>query len=317
MFAQATYTIFEGDPEEINVCVELIGELGREITVDIDFEEDTATFEDFSNRDQTITFNNVRSITVQCLQLQTIQDDLYEDNEVFHISLSSPDNVVDVLNSNVEVTIEDSSELVIGFENSAYTVTEGATLEACVMIFSGSLAQQVSFSVNVMSSDELGTVNSECGDHPVPYTPLPPSFLPSSPSLLPFSPSLLLLSLPPPHIPLYVLWPLKLCLMKTFSLISMIAVLVCWACISSIIIMNFVLALISEVSNEEIELNSLQLCASVTIFDDEIVEDTDSFSLRLVPVTQNERVTIQQPAAVDVEDNDGKFSALHPGILDR
>lgn len=51
----------------------------------------------------------------------------------------------------------------------------------------------------------------------------------------------------------------------------------------------------------------MQLCASVVSLDDEVVEGNTSFSLMLEPVVPNERLNIQPPVTVTIEDNDGKY----------
>lgn len=153
MFSQQIFTILENSPDPTNdmVCVELIGELDVSIDVSVRFEEDSATTEDFSNTDRIFTFDS-GSERSQCFPLETIEDSLFENDEVYRISLSSASDVVDVISNTVEVTIQDSSELIVGFEMSGYNVTEGDTLLACVRILSGGLAEQVALTLNVMPS---------------------------------------------------------------------------------------------------------------------------------------------------------------------
>jgi hypothetical protein len=162
MFTQESYTVQENISDSISdmVCVQLIGELGISIEVDIQFEESTATADDFSNTDFTLNFTSDDvSDPQQCFMLQTSGDNLFEEDEIFFISLSSSSDNVDVLNDNVIVTIRDISEVTVGFEMSAYNVTEGDTLEVCVEVVSGAFGDQVSLMVNVVPVAEQGITN--------------------------------------------------------------------------------------------------------------------------------------------------------------
>lgn len=159
MFTQEMYTILENsaDPMSDNVCVQLNGDLGISIDVDIRFEEDTATSVDFSNTDLTFTFSDM-SETRQCFLLQTASDNLFENDEIFHILLSSASDVVDVVDGSIDVTIQDTSELTVGFEMPAYDIIEGEALLACVVIAGGGLAEDVSLTVNVVPTEAQGAV---------------------------------------------------------------------------------------------------------------------------------------------------------------
>ncbi len=55
-----------------------------------------------------------------------------------------------------------------------------------------------------------------------------------------------------------------------------------------------------------------QLCSSIVTADDNIVEDTASFSLQLAPVSQNERIIIEPSVAdITVDDNDSMLEDLY------
>ena len=161
MFTQGAYTILEGMADSNNdmVCVQLDGELARSVEVDVHFEEGSATMGDFSNSDLTFTFS--QSAVMQCFLLQTSADGLFETDETFRISLSSPSDVIEVSNGVVDVTIQDSSELTVGFVMSAYDVMEGDTLMVCVLVLSGGLADDVSLMVNVVIEDQEGIYQGE------------------------------------------------------------------------------------------------------------------------------------------------------------
>ena len=138
-FNESTYTVTEGTLTPTQVCVELTGELGISVTINVDFTEDTASSQDFSHTDLTLTFDGSTSSS-QCFELNITIDTLLEEDETFNIQLSSPDDVVDIVGETSTVTILDSTELLVGFVTPNRTVAEGGTFLACVMIFSGQLA---------------------------------------------------------------------------------------------------------------------------------------------------------------------------------
>ncbi len=155
MFAQTSYTVLENAATPSEVCVELQGELDIPVTMNVGFQEETATSDDFSNIDLTYTFIG-RSPNAQCFQLIINEEDILENDEIFTLSLTSSDDFVDILNENVEVHIQDTSEILVGFESDAYTVTEGNTLSACARIFSGRLAEQLSLPLTISSVSGQG-----------------------------------------------------------------------------------------------------------------------------------------------------------------
>lgn len=62
-------------------------------------------------------------------------------------------------------------------------------------------------------------------------------------------------------------------------------------------------------NEQNVDFNLAQRCATVSVLDDDIVENSDSFTLQLVSTgVQNDRVTIDPSlAVVTVMDNDCKF----------
>ena len=141
LFTQAMYREMEDSVVPLLVCVELQGSLEVSVQVDIEFQTDTATSQDFTNVDNITGFIfNAGSVNSQCFQVIIEEDELLENEEFFQISLSSPDEEVDIHDGVVEVTILDTSELFIGFESTADSISEGGSLSICIRIFSGRLA---------------------------------------------------------------------------------------------------------------------------------------------------------------------------------
>ena len=152
MLSETSYTVSEGNPAQTEVCVQLIGELAIEVSATLTFSEDTATLDDYSNTDTIFTFDS-GSVSLQCLQLDITVDDLLENDERFDITLSSPDDAVDVLITDAEVTIKDASVLEVGFVSADGNIPEGETHLACVGIFVGALTEEfvVNFNVEVLT----------------------------------------------------------------------------------------------------------------------------------------------------------------------
>ena len=143
LFSRTTYREMEDSAAPLEVCVELQGSLEVSVLIDIEFQTDTATSQDFTNFNSVTGFTfNAGSVTTQCLQLVIEEDGVLENEEVFRIILSSPDEEVDIEDGVVEVTILDTSELIVGFESTSEAITEGGSLSICISIFSGRLANE-------------------------------------------------------------------------------------------------------------------------------------------------------------------------------
>ena len=155
MFEQVSYTVAETGGSPVEACVQLQGQLAIPVTVNVVFQEGTATSADYSNTDLSYTFSN-DSDTSQCFVLLIIDDGLLEDNESFNVSLSSQQDVVTLVNSTTEVVVQDTSVLTVGFESAAYTITEGGSTLVCARIFNGSLAEQFVLPLSIISASEQG-----------------------------------------------------------------------------------------------------------------------------------------------------------------
>lgn len=139
------------------VCIELQGSLEVSVLVDIEFQTDTATSQDFTNSDSVNGFTfNAGSENSRCFQVIIEEDELLENEEFFRIILSSPDEEVDIEDGIVEVTILDTSELVVGFESTSDSISEGGSLSICIRIFSGRLADEFVLPLKVDLSSGQG-----------------------------------------------------------------------------------------------------------------------------------------------------------------
>lgn len=146
----------ESDSAPPDVCVQLLGTLAISVTISIQVLEGSATLQDFTIRDTNFT-SDADSPNPQCFQLGINEDGLLEDDEVFSVMLSSPDDVVDIDIGSLEVTVQDSSELEVGFVSPNDSVAEGGMFMACVEIVSGQLAQLFVLPLSVQPVDGQGT----------------------------------------------------------------------------------------------------------------------------------------------------------------
>ena len=154
-FSQSALSVSESDSAPPDVCIQLLGTLERSVSVSIQVMQESATLQDFTIRDTTFTFD-AESPNPQCFQLGVSEDGLLEDDELFSMLLSSPDDVVDIGIGTLEVTILDLSELVTGFVSPTDSVSEGGVFMACVEIVSGELAQLFVLPMSVQPTDGQG-----------------------------------------------------------------------------------------------------------------------------------------------------------------
>ena len=162
MFNQMSFSVLENDLSPLQVCVQVQGDLAIPVAISMKSREGTATApEDFAGADQNFVFIGLSPVE-QCFMVNIVDEDLLELDEVFALTLSGPDDVVDIVNGVANVTIHDSSELTIGFESVEDDVTEGGMVMVCVSIGSGRLAEQVSVSVSITPLSGQGEAMVTC-----------------------------------------------------------------------------------------------------------------------------------------------------------
>jgi hypothetical protein len=150
MFNQTFLSVMEED--SVEVCIDIEGELAITVTLNAVFQDGSASAPaDYMSTEQAFSFSGMLP-NGQCLMVMVAQDDFLEQDEVFMISLSSPNDVVDIVNGIVEVTILDGSELTVGFVSVEDEVLEGETLMSCVRIVNGRLADNFSLLLNIVAA---------------------------------------------------------------------------------------------------------------------------------------------------------------------
>ena len=105
------YTVNE-ESGEVSVCVELLGELDRDISLVLSVENDTASFMDFDSTTLNYTFESgSTSGKISCNFINITRDGIVEDEEHFVIILQTLPQELDDVNitrSLVDVFIADS-----------------------------------------------------------------------------------------------------------------------------------------------------------------------------------------------------------------
>ena len=106
-FAELSYTVSE-DIMSVELCVNLTGQLEREVMVDLfTTDSETATAdEDYQSLSQTLTFVEEGLI---CTNVEITEDLILEDDEVFMASTLSNDLAVIIASPNVNITVLDSN----------------------------------------------------------------------------------------------------------------------------------------------------------------------------------------------------------------
>ena len=155
-FTATSPMVVEGLPEQL-LCVQHEAVLEREFTVNITFQDNTTSPEDFDHTPLAITFDPDSNLT-QCVELVINFDDILESDEVFLALLTTADTDVQVMDGTAVVTVIDSSVLVVGFTAATFTLTEGeATSDrVCVAILNGELAPGEQLLISVELSDPQG-----------------------------------------------------------------------------------------------------------------------------------------------------------------
>lgn len=154
MFSEPTLIAVEGSNQSA-LCVQHLAVLERQFSVSITFEDVSTTLDDFSHQDLEIVFDS-DSETTQCIRLMISIDDLIETDEEFIAMLSTTDEDIDIVNGTTQITISDSSTMVVGFRNTTLTVDEGDDVSVCVAIFSGRLAPEVQLPLVIVSINAEG-----------------------------------------------------------------------------------------------------------------------------------------------------------------
>ncbi|XP_064396224.1 uncharacterized protein LOC135343165 isoform X3 [Halichondria panicea] len=162
--------------ETVMVCASLTGQLGRNVEVRLaTSSEETASDTDFVSASVTRVFTATDTTDFKCIDITTSEDNIFEGNEMFTVSLSvvSPTTGVTVIEgrSQTTVIIVDDDEVMAEITTSGVTssegdilVTEGQSVQVCVAI-SGATISEREVVVHVATSElddiKAATSNSD------------------------------------------------------------------------------------------------------------------------------------------------------------
>ena len=163
-FERFSYSVMEGEDEEVHVCVDLGAPVEKRITVQFTAVADTAQhYSDFSQTESQLVFLP-RNATRECTPIIVMDDTLLEDEEYFVVSILISDPALFIAsnaestNSSARVAIGDNDHVTVTLETSVYTVDENITSVAVCSILSGTIGK----SVPVTFSSRPGTAQGSC-----------------------------------------------------------------------------------------------------------------------------------------------------------
>ena len=107
--AQASYHVRE-EEGEVDICVELTGQLNRPIVLELVPSSDTADTSDFNSSSLFYTFDSM-SENMTCMAVEITQDSIVEVTERFELDLQAnpKDDAVLIRQNSAEILIDDSS----------------------------------------------------------------------------------------------------------------------------------------------------------------------------------------------------------------
>ena len=129
----------------IQICVRVIGQLQRNVAVNITASSITAQPGlDFVFGGGTLVFSS--GVEERCVDFNAPEEGIVEEDETVLISLNQ-DGDTSLLD--VVVTIEDSSTLSFAFEMNTYSTNESDPIDICVNLVQGSTVRNVDLTLSV------------------------------------------------------------------------------------------------------------------------------------------------------------------------
>jgi hypothetical protein len=162
-FTADSYTVHEADGS-VQVCVQILsGELGADITLQLDTHSGTAEDEtDYMGLQETnITLTS--NLFESCVRVLVEDDFVYEQNEFLTVSLSKSGELKSAVNLSKDtatVFIADDDNIDVGFEHSVYTISEfNESVTVCLRVREGLL--QIPLNLTISSASLSAEVNSD------------------------------------------------------------------------------------------------------------------------------------------------------------
>ena len=102
---------------------------------------------DISIESELLTFEPGRELQLQCTNVSVISDGILEDVESHCLTLESSDSSVTVGQSSVTcILVEDNDSVVVEWEQSMYSASEGNNISICAVQWN---ASEISFTVDM------------------------------------------------------------------------------------------------------------------------------------------------------------------------
>lgn len=131
-FETTNFTATEAE-QSVEICVVIEnGILGRNVDFTLSTSTDSATEQDFTPQNVTLSFTP--SSSRECINILVIDDGIVEDTEEFVVSLGSGDSAVDVALGVLSVPILDSSSVLLRFMQDEYRLAENESVTVCVVL---------------------------------------------------------------------------------------------------------------------------------------------------------------------------------------
>ena len=135
-FTQTELTVNEDDPEEVDVCVEMTGDIEREVSVSVTSETTSASDGDFHAVSEELTFVPGANRS-HCFGVHVPADMVVEATETFSLLLSSQDEAVRISQGVSTIHIIDDDEVSVGFKQTTIRASEESQFVPVCVEFSG------------------------------------------------------------------------------------------------------------------------------------------------------------------------------------
>jgi hypothetical protein len=148
MFNQSAYTVEEG--EMVDVVVQLCGSITDDVVVTFTTNDDTAEAgSDYTSETVDLTFS--ATTTSQTVMIMASNDSIVETQEMFTLSVTTTNSAVMPQSVSITVSITDMTKVMIDFDRSDYSVTEGGSVIARMKVM-----LEVTLDIDVVVTVQIG-----------------------------------------------------------------------------------------------------------------------------------------------------------------
>jgi hypothetical protein len=148
MFDQSAYTVDEGGM--VGVVVQLCGNITNDVVVTFMTNGDTAEAgSDYTSETVDLTFS--ATTTSQTVMIMASNDSIVETQEMFTLSVTTTNSAVMPQSVSITVSITDMTKVMIDFDRSDYSVTEGGSVIARMKVM-----LEVTLDIDVVVTVQIG-----------------------------------------------------------------------------------------------------------------------------------------------------------------